>query len=205
MGVRDFLGITERNKHMNRKQTIGHLFLTIGTEGIDVLIREGLRRGMSSVAIMNHLNVPTNTIENFFRRHETEFPLKPGDRVRALVNFMGWRGNGTVIAEQDCDGLIRLKKDGAPEKMGCIVSALRQEIELTDTPELLPDGAAFNDCGYLEIPCDLSETGQHLEFYCPHCKATHRHGLPGGYVIAQCRKADSPLLARDSIFLLTRH
>lgn len=190
---------------MTRNQTIERMFSTIGTDGILALVAEGQRRRMTTRAIAKHLNIPMSSAEFFALGHENEFPLNPGERVRMLADAMGWCGNGTVIAQQYDDEFIRLRKDGAPEKIGCIVSALRHEVVLTDMPELLPEGATFNDCGYLVVPCEPTPDGKHLHFYCPHCKKWHLHGIGnGGYVGANCQKHDSQLLARGSIFLLPK-
>jgi hypothetical protein len=106
---------------------------------------------------------------------------------------------------------VRLKKDGTPPltfgdedgpyNIG-IVEAMRYEVELTAAPELLPEGASFNADGCIVVPVEPTPTGRQLQFYCPHCRDWHRHGLGDGYRIAHCHKRDSPLLARGSIYLV---
>jgi hypothetical protein len=194
---------------MTKNQTIDHLIETIGFEGIGALVREGLRRRMTVREIAKHLNIPQDNAGFFAIGHENEFPLQPGERVRLLTNSAGWCGNGTVI-EHRHNG-VRIKKDGTPPltfgdedgpyNIG-IVEAMRYEVELTNLQELLPEGATYDENGYITIPCDLSPSGKQLRFYCPHCKDWHRHGIPGGYRGAHCHKSDSPLLARGNIYLI---
>jgi len=186
---------------MTKNQTIDHLIETIRFEGIGALVREGLRRRMTVREIAKHLNIPQKNAEFFALGHENEFPLQPGERVRLLTNSAGWCGNGTVIEHRH--NSVRLRKDGTPPHGDAgVVEAMRYEVELTNLQELLPEGATFNEDGYIAIPCELTPTGRQLRFYCPHCKDWHRHGLPGGYVGAHCYKRDSPLLARGSIYLV---
>lgn len=88
-----------------------------------------------------------------------------------------------------------------------IVEAMRYEVELTDTPELLPEGASFDDEGCIAIPCDLSTSGKQIQFYCPHCKDTHRHGAEAGgtgYRVPHCHKSDSPLKASGDYYIYPR-
>lgn len=189
---------------MTRNKTIERMFSTIGTDGILALVAEGRRRRMTIKEIARHLNIPLSNAEFFALGHKNEFPLNPGERVRMLANAMGWRGNGAIIEHRHDS--VCLRKDGVSKHGDIgIVEAMRYEVELTDMPELLPEGAFFNEDNYLVVPCEPTPTKTQLQFYCPHCKTWHRHGMGnGGDVGAHCQKQDSPLLARGSIFLLPR-
>ena len=194
---------------MTKTQTIDHLIETIGFEGLGALVREGLRRRMTVREIARHLNIPMDNAGFYAIGHENEFALEPGERVRLLTDSAGWRGNGTVIEHRH--DTVRIKKDGTPpltfsDEDGLhtvgVVMASRHEVELTDKPELLPEGASFNDDGYIVVPVEPTPTGRQLQFYCPHCRTTHRHGLPEGYRVPHCHKPDSPLKVRGSIYLI---
>jgi hypothetical protein len=187
---------------MTKNQTIDHLIETIGFEGIGALVREGLRRRMTVREIANHLNIPMKNAGSFALGHENEFQLQPGERVHLLTNSAGWRGNGTVI-EHRHNG-VRIKKDGTPPLTFGIVEVMRHEVELTDTPELLPEGATYDKNGCIAIPCDFSPSGKQLQFYCPHCKTIHRHGAEDGgmgYRSPHCHKSDSPLKACGDYYI----
>lgn len=137
---------------------------------------------------------------------KTRRPLKPGDRVRLLSKSLGWHGRGTVI-RQEFDSVL-IHKDGTPPHDSPVaavpVMAMRHEVALTDEPELLPEGAYFDENGALAIPCTLSPSGKQMSFYCPHCRDWHRHGTPAGYRGAHCSRRDSPLLARGDIFVFAQ-
>jgi len=188
---------------MTKTQTIDHLYATIGFAGVDALVAEGIRRRMTVREISRHLNIPQANAGFFAIGHENEFPLQPGERVRLLKDVMGWRGNGTVI--EQLHNSVRLRKDGAPKHGDAgIVEAMRHEVELTNMQELLPEGATFNDDGCIAIPCDLSTSGKQIQFYCPHCKDTHRHGAEAGgtgYRSPHCHKSDSPLKACGDYYI----
>jgi len=70
--------------------------------------------------------------------------------------------------------------------------------------ERLRGGATFTEDGYIAIPCDFSPSGKQIQFYCPHCKDTHRHGAEAGgtgYRVPHCHKSDSPLKARGDYYI----
>ena len=196
----------------SRTKTIEALFGVIGIDGIDVLVAEGCRRGLSVRQIADRLNIPLDNAEFFAIGHER--PLKAGDRIRALVPLMSsWQGYGTVTRDQVGNG-IEFRKDGYPpdilegdendfQSFGGAGEAMRYEVELTTMPELLPAGTAYDGDGHLVVPCGLTQTGKQLEFYCPHCKQMHRHGNGGGHRVSHCIKQDSPL--RRGYYIVAKH
>jgi hypothetical protein len=187
---------------MTKNQTIDRLFETIGVKGIEALVREGIRRRMSVREIAKHLNIPLDNAGFFAIGHENEFPLEPGERVCPLPGSRVWCGHGTVI--EQCGESVKLRKDGTAKNGDSgIITVMRAEVVLSDMPELLPEGATFNDVGYLVVPCKPTPDGMNLHFHCPHCKKWHLHGIGnGGYRVPHCQKQDSPLLARGSIYLV---
>lgn len=188
---------------MTPGRTFDHLLETIGHDGLTALVHEGLRRRMPVKAIAQHLNIPVGNAGFYAVGHENIFPLRPGERVRHLAKH--WLG--TVINQ--AGETVRILIDGTPKtaEVG-IVAVARHDLELTSEPELLPAGATFNEDGCLSIPCEVSPSGKQLEFYCPHCRSTHRHGNPihGGtsYRTPHCHKPGSPLNARGDIFLVPK-
>ena len=192
---------------MTRTEHFDYLLDTIGFEGLQALVAEGLRRRMSVKQVAKHLNIPMENVDFFAIGCENLFPLRPGDRVRLLSDTMScWRGNGRVIKQEFERVLIR--KDGTPPHDSPVAAvaamAMRHEVALTDEPELLPDGAYYDENGALAIPCKLTPSGKQLTFYCPHCRDWHRHGIPAGYRVAHCSRRDSPLLARGDIYVFPK-
>lgn len=191
---------------MTRTEHFSHLLDSVGFDGLQALVAEGLRRRMTIRQIAKHLNIPMDNVDFFAIGSENLFPLRPGERVRLLTDSIGWRGNGTVIQQEFERVLIR--KDGTPPHDSPVaapqVMAMRYEVALTDEPELLPDGAYYDENGALAIPCKLTPSGKQLTFYCPHCRDWHRHGIPAGYRGAHCSRRDSPLLARGDIYVFPK-
>lgn len=198
-------------KIISRRKNIEAMLATIGTDGIDDLIAEECRRGLTTRQIADKFHIPLNNAKFFALGHANTQLLKAGDRIRLLNPLMSYKYcNGTVI--EQIDNFVTFRKDGYPPPTPDMydyarASALRHEVELTDTPELLPDEATFDQYGYLAIPCELSPKGTQLRFYCPHCKRWHSHGLGDGYRCSHCTKRDSPLSAREVyyVFLKEQH
>lgn len=200
----------------SRTKTLETLWNAVGNDGLEALVAEGCRRGLTVSQIADKLNIPHDNARIFAVGHEP--PLKVGDRIRALVpSVFGWQGYGTVTHDQ-IGNAVRFRVDGyPPDIIGDDEDAYqwfdggadfcRHEVELSDMPELLPEGATYNEYGILAIPCDLSPKGTQLVFYCPHCKQSHRHGVPGGYRASHCTKKDSPLNARGEyvVFQKVKH
>lgn len=187
----------------SRTKTIEALLETVGMDGLQALVTEGLHRRMTVKAIARHLNIPLDNAEFFAIGHENEFPLKPGDRIRALVpSAFGWQGYGTVI--QHSGDTVQFSIDGYKPGTHDHNYFCRDQVGLTTMPELLPEGATYDESEYIAIPCELSPSGKQIQFYCPHCKTTHRHGAElggAGYRTPHCQKHDSPLWARGSYYI----
>lgn len=188
---------------MTKNQTIDHLYATIGFAGVDALVAEGMRRRMTVREIAQHLNIPQANAGFFALGHENEFPLQPGERIRALVpSAFGWKGYGTVI--QHSGDLVQFSIDGYKPGTNNHNYFCRDQVELTTMLELLPEGATYDENDYIAIPCELSPSGKQIQFYCPHCKTTHRHGAElggAGYRTPHCQKRDSPLWARGNYYI----
>jgi len=188
---------------MNRIQTIEAMIETIGFDGLEALVAEGLRRRLNVREIARHLNIPLDKAKFFALGHEDEFPLHPGERIRALVpSAFGWQGFGTVIKHSG--DLVRFSIDGYKPGTSDHNYFCRDQVELTTMPELLPEGATFDENDYIAIPCELSPSGMQIQFYCPHCKTTHRHNAElggAGYRTPHCQKRDSPLWARSNYYI----
>lgn len=188
---------------MTPGRTFDYLLETIGDDGLKALIHVGLRRRMTVRQIAHHLNIPVGNAGTFALRYEYECQLQPGDRIRALVpSAFCWQGYGTVIWHSG--DLVQFSIDGYKPGTSDNNYFCRDQLELTTMLELLPEGATYDDNEYIAIPCELSPSDKQIQFYCPHCKATHRHGAElggAGYRTPHCQKRDSPLWARGNYYI----
>jgi hypothetical protein len=89
-----------------------------------------------------------------------------------------------------------------PEIADFLSIPINAALEIVHKPTLTPQrkyprGTVFGKSGIPIIPCDIGPTGE-FEFHCPHCRATHRHGVSAQGIpehrLSHCFRQGSPLV-----------